>query len=250
MASRQPLTLRLLVQAVGVDPAELTAWSLYGTGYEGGQWLDAVWDHSLPEPGTATDQTIGLFLNSPTRIATAPVIGGVAGNSLSAVCMDAFLRMDADWYACLQLEIQVAAMAQQLKLTLARLGSLSRDLGFDEARFADQRDKHDWQDARRWLRDVADRAGRFLKDQQTGSASTAGKKASLEYLYENYVARRLPFEGIEQTEREFESHRKALQTLLNNLTTANNAAVQDGERRAQQILSRIAAKVRGSRSKR
>jgi hypothetical protein len=51
-------------------------------------------------------------------------------------------------------------------------------------------------------------------------------------------------------EREFEAYRKTLQSLLNNMQAAQAAAVRDGESRAQQVLSRITARVRAARAKR
>lgn len=246
-AAGRALTLRELLHAADISPTEIANWSLYGAAYEGGSNFEQYCDQPLPAPGEAADPSIGLFCQA---INAPPIPPATAVSVSGGAYADAFLRMESEWYAALQLEIQVSSAAQQLKTTVGRLGSLSRDLNFDEARYADQRDKHDWMDARRWLRDVADRASRFLKDQQTGSASVAGKRATLEYLYENYISRRQPFEGMDQAERELESHRKALQNLLNNLTSANSSAVSDGERRAQQVLSRIAAKIRSNRSKR
>jgi hypothetical protein len=40
-----------------------------------------------------------------------------------------------------------------------------------------------------------------------------------------------------------------MQTLLNNMNTAQTSATQDGERRAQLVLTRISAKARALRSK-
>ena len=127
---------------------------------------------------------------------------------------------------------------------------MNRDLSSEEARCGDQLDKRDWQDARRWLRDGAARLSRFLKDHHMGMTSTAGKRESYAAIYRQYVVPRHSFDGLAQAEREFEFHRKSLQTLLNNMNAAHSAAVQDGERRAQQVLTRIAAKVRTARAKR
>ncbi|MBL8849713.1 MAG: hypothetical protein JNG89_08510, partial [Planctomycetaceae bacterium] len=48
----------------------------------------------------------------------------------------------------------------------------------------------------------------------------------------------------------FETHRKTVQNLLLQMNSAQAAATQDGERRAQQVLQRIGAKVRAARAKR
>ena len=145
------------------------------------------------------------------------------------------------------LEVQLAAAAKQLNATLLRINSLNRDLSSDEGRAADQLDKKEWQEARRWLRDVANRVSRFLKDHHIGMTSSAGKRRSFETIYEQYVVPRRHFDGIVQSERDFEQYHKTLQTLLNNMNAAQTSATQDGERRAQQILTRIGAKVRGAR---
>ena len=249
-ANGPPLTLRTIAGSVGIDPLVVTYSSVYGLSYDGGQGANPVWDHPLTDPGPVADRTIGFFLNPPAIPTFAPSGGQLGSESMAGSWEEFFIQMETDWNAARQLEIQLAATSLQLKGTLGRVASLNRDLTSDEARFSDQRDKHDWLDARRALRDAADRASRFLKDYQTGDTSIAGKRSTYEYLYETYVVSRRPFQGLEQAAREFESHRKSLQTLLGNMSQALSAASQDGERRAQQILVRIAAKVRGSRTKR
>lgn len=248
-----PLTLRGIAWSLGMDPVSVSYLSLYGMSYDGGQGTNPVWDYSLSDPGAVPDRTIGLFCSPQAARSfpvAAPMSGQVAPDLVAADAGDCFARMHADWHSSLLLEIQLASAGLQLKGTLARVTALNRDLTSEEARFAEQRDKMDWQDARRWLRDVADRVSRFLKDYQTGDTSIAGKRSHYEYLYENYVVPQRVFQGLEQAAREFETHRKSLQTLLSNMSTAQNAANQDGERRAQQILQRMAAKTRSARTKR
>jgi len=150
----------------------------------------------------------------------------------------------------LQLEIQLGAAAKQLNAIVQRINSLNRDLSSEERRFSDNQDQREWNDTRRWLRDGMHRVSRVLKDHHVGMTSTAGKRNEYEEIYKNHIVTRTPFEGLIQAERDFEAYRKALQTLLNNMGSAQGAAVQDGERRAQQVLARIAAKVRNARTKR
>ena len=251
-ASYPPLTLRGLAWSCGIDPQAVAYSSLYGISYDGGLGANSVWDYPLIDPGSVADRSIGLFLNpviAPAP-AAAPPAYPLMSESVTVDSDDYFSRMESDWNASLLLETQMSSAGLQLKGTLGRVISLNRDLTSEEARFAEQRDKQEWMDARRWLRDVADRVSRFLKDYQTGVTSIAGKRSTYESLYENYVVPRIPFQGLERAAREFESHRKSLQTLLGNMTMAQNSASQDGERRAQQILTRMAAKVRSSRTKR
>jgi hypothetical protein len=224
-------------------------WSLYGTAYDAQQGANPALDYPIPEPGMAADPSLHIFLHTllaplaaPASMAPAIAPGGAA--------QDAFARMDAEWNLSLQLEQQLAAAAKQLNATLLRINSLNRDLSSEEGRTADQLDKKEWQDSRRLLRDIATRVSRFLKDHHIGMTSAAGKRGSFEAIYEQYVVPRRQFEGIVQAERDFEQYRKTMQTLLNHMNATQTSATQDGERRAQQILTRIAAKVRSSRAKR
>jgi hypothetical protein len=247
-ARRLALTLRRVLAAAGVAPQSVAMWSLYGAAFDAQQGANPALDYPIPEPGMAADPSLHIFLHTfpaplaaPASMAPAVAAGGAAG--------DVFARMDAEWNLSLQLEQQLAAAAKQLNATLLRINSLNRDLSSEEGRSADQLDKKEWQDARRYLRDVAARVSRFLKDHHIGMTSTAGKRGSYEAIYEQYVVPKRQFDGLVQAERDFEQYRKTMQTLLNNMNATQTSAAQDGERRAQQILTRIGAKVRSSRGK-
>ncbi|MBI3863239.1 MAG: hypothetical protein HY290_15215 [Planctomycetia bacterium] len=248
-ARRQPISLRGLLQTIGVDSQLVSVWTLYGTAYDAQLLANPAWDCPLPEPGASPDPSIGIYLKVLPAPAPAPAAPPTAGR-MQGPLEQVFARMEADWYASLQIEQQVDAAAKQLNATLMRVNSLNRDMSPEEARGSDSQDKRDWQEARRWLRDVAARVSRFLKDHTVGMTSNAGKRHGFETIYKQHVAPRVPVEGLEQAEREFEAYRKSLQNLLNNMTSANSSAVQDGERRAQQVITRVAAKIRNSRSKR
>jgi hypothetical protein len=257
--------MRAVLAALGIDPRWVAVWSLYGVPYDGQQGTNPAWDFPIPEPGAATDPSITIVLHaipvdgqarspvpaasaSPGQVASPPIAVQPAAPAPASSAV--FSQMEADWNAILQIELQLAAAAKQLNATLLRLNSLNRDLSSEEARCGDQLDKRDWQDARRWLRDGAARLSRFLKDHHMGMTSTAGKRESYATIYRQYVVPRRSYDSLAQAEREFEFHRKSLQMLLNNMNAAHSAAVQDGERRAQQVLTRIAAKVRAARAKR
>jgi hypothetical protein len=77
-----------------------------------------------------------------------------------------------------------------------------------------------------------------------GDISGAGRRRWLERLYQQCVATRQPFPGIEQARRDFESHRRLVENLEKRMQMTLAASVSEGERRAQQVLARIAAKVR------
>jgi hypothetical protein len=239
--------MRRVLAAAAIDSHQVALWSLYGAAYDGQQGANPTLDYPIPEPGAIADPSIHVYLNTlPSAVAFPParspvVVSGSGGS-------DVFSRMDAEWKLCLLLEQQLAAASKQLNGTQLRLNSLNRDLSSEEARAADQLDKKDWQDARRWLRDISARISRFLKDHHIGMTSTAGKRGAFEAIYEQYVVPRRQFEGIAQSERDFEQYHKTLQTLLNNMNAAQTTAVQDGERRAQLILQRISAKARAART--
>ncbi|MBS0264558.1 MAG: hypothetical protein JSS02_21670 [Planctomycetes bacterium] len=256
---RQPVSLRTLLYSLGIAPTEVAVWSLFGNPYDGTVLADPNWDFPIPEPGAVPDPTLVIYVRAavapavptmplayqPIAPATAaPASAGTAGPSDKA-----FERIDADWNHAQQLEQHVDAAAKQLNATLMRVNSLNRDLSPEENRSADSNDKREWQEARRWLRDVSGRIGRYLKDHTVGMTSNVGKRSNLESIYNQYIVPRRSYDGLAQAERDFETYRKNLQTLLNNLTSSNSSAVQDGERRAQQVMSRVAAKIRNSRAK-
>ena len=247
-ARRAPLTMRRILAAVAIDPRQVGMWTVYGAPIDAQQGASPALDFPIPEPGAASDPSVCIYLSMPAVVAPTSPVHQMMPQAGSVV--ERFQRMEADWNFSLQLEQQLASAAKQLNGTLLRINSLNRDLSSDEGRAADQLDKHEWQDARRALRDVAARLARFLKDHHVGMTSTSGRRGSFEAIYMQYVVPRRNFDGLAQSEREFEQYRKTMQTLLNNMNTAQTAAVQEGERRAQQILSRIAAKVRSSRTKR
>jgi hypothetical protein len=245
---RHPLTLRVLLKMVGVEPRMVASWSLYGVPNDGQEGNNAAFDYVIHEPGPAVDPTVGVYLNI-APVAAPPATAGstTTANGASA---EIFARMEAAWNASLQLETQLAGVAKQLNAMVARINSLNRDLSSEEFRYADQQDKREWQEARRWLRDIVTRLGRAIKDHSIGITSAAGKRNGFEAIYKQHVVPHRPFDGLGQAEREFEAYRKNLQNLLNNMIAVHGTAAQDGDRRAQLILTRITARVRAARSKR
>jgi hypothetical protein len=159
-------------------------------------------------------------------------------------------RIAADWNSSNQVEHQLDLARKQLHDTLVRVNVLDRDLSSEERMYGDRQDQSDWQEARRWLRDVAVRLSKLIKDHDIGMASAAGKRNNFEAIYQQVVIPRRPCEGLDAMQREFEAHRKMVQHLLLQMNSAQATATQEGERRAQQVLQRIGAKVRAARSKR
>jgi hypothetical protein len=245
---RGAVTMRRVLGAAGIDARGVAMWTLYGAAYDAQQGANPALDFPIPAPVAGVDPSIHIVVNAfvPAVVAPGPLPKAVAPSSGGN---DAFAHVNEEWNLSLVLEQQLAGAAKQLNATLLRLNSLNRDLSSDEARAADQLDKKEWQDARRWLRDIAARVSRFLKDHHIGMTSAAGKRGSFEAIYQQYIVPRRNFDALIQAERDFEQYRKTMQTLLNNMNAAQTSAVQDGERRAQLVLTRISAKARAARSK-
>jgi hypothetical protein len=245
---RGTVTMRRVLSAAGIDARSVAIWTLSGAAYDAQQGLNPTLDFPIPAPAPGADPSIHVVVNAFAPAVAAPVtMAPTVSHSPGGA--DAFARIAEEWNLSLVLEQQLAAAAKQLNATLLRLNSLNRDLSSEEGRSADQLDKKEWQDARRWLRDIAARVSRFLKDHHVGMTSAAGKRGSFEAIFEQYVVPRRNFDGLVQAERDFEQYRKTMQTLLNNMNAAQTSAVQDGERRAQVVLTRISAKARAARSK-
>lgn len=254
-ATRRPLTIRTLLTSLGADPRAVAMWSLYGVPNDAWQGTNPALDYPLPPAPPGLDPTISIYVHAapapvapiaPAEMPPSAMVSPATGAGPAAI----FERIEVAWSASLQLELQLAALAKQLNGGLMRLNATNRDLTSEENRFGDNQDKREWNDTRRLLRDGAHRIARVLKDHHIGMTSTAGKRNEFQSLYDTYVVPRKTFDGLQQTERDFDAYRKALHNLLNNMSGAQGAAVQDGERRAQQILTRIAAKVRAARTKR
>ena len=99
------------------------------------------------------------------------------------------------------------------------------------------------------LRDAENRLRACVKEFDIGDPSSAGYRRGLETIYEQFVQPKIPFASMEQTLGQFEGHRKLVVTLQGKMNNAYLGAVQNGERRAQQILARIAGKVREAGTK-
>ena len=160
-----------------------------------------------------------------------------------------FQAIEGDWQAIELLDTQLASVRKQLAAQQGKLQSLNRDLSADERVAADTLDKKDWQDARRWLRDCSAQVSRYIRDHDIGFTSAAGKRNLLEQYLRDVVTPRQAAPNLGAIQQEFEMYRKTAQVLLLSMQNASSAASRDGEQRAQQILTRVAAKMR-ARSKR
>jgi hypothetical protein len=271
------LTMQHVLAAAGVTPEEVATWSLLGGVFDALGGTNPLLDHPLPAlpPGDAGNIVVQMRprmavppismpvapvppyaapafvppVVAPAFVAAAPLAAfppAVAG--MPGTGDEMFAAFESEWQMILQAETNMAATRQQLLGLQQRLQSLNRELSPDERVNADSLDKRDWHDARRWLREGATHIARHLRDHEIGVTSGAGIRHRSEQLYNEFIVPRRPFEGMAQALKNFEQHRKNAQHLLSSMQQTLSNASRDGEQRAQQILTRIAAKVRtGSR---
>jgi hypothetical protein len=239
-SSGPAVTIRAVLSAIGIDPRIVATWYVCGTQQPGRQGMNPLLDAPLPAGAFGDNQAILVSLDPALLRAHA-----AHENALNAID-----RIAADWNAALQMEHLLDLSRKQVYDALGRINALNRDLSSEERMYGDRQDQADWQEARRWLRDVAARLSKLLKECDIGMSSAAGRRNTFESIYHQVIAPRRPCEGLDSFQREFEAHRKTIQTLLLSMGSAQTVATQDGERRAQQVLQRIAAKVRTARTKR
>jgi hypothetical protein len=219
----QRLTMRAVLLAAAVEPSCVATWYLYGVAYDGANGKSPYLDRPIPPPAPGMDPNIAVYVDMFSEV---------------------FDRIGADWAVCLQLEKHLDSLRKNLVDMAGRLKTLNRDLTFPEMLHSSNQDKKDWQEARRWLRDCSTQLSRYIKEHDVGETIYAGKKKWFEQTYKEYILPHRQFDGLEQAQKEFEMHRKLLQTLEYNMNTAFNYAALNGERRANEILKRIAQKVR------
>ncbi len=243
------LTMRRLLTAAATDPAEVDTWTVQGMAYPAQGGLNPLLDLPVPPPAPWGDPGVAVIMRTAVAapFTSPPALAPSLVNAGTADLMEAF---EADWQALLLIERQLEGVRKQLGAIQGRLQSLNRDLSPDERRHADNQDNKDWQDARRWLRDASAQVSRYIRDHDIGMVSAAGNRNRFEKIYTEHIVPRSPCEGLMAIQREFEQHRKTAQSLLLQMQAAHANAGRDGVQRAQQVLGRIAAKVRNARSSR
>ncbi len=264
---RRGLTLRMLLAAVGVDDSWAWMCSIYGVPFEGLAGASPMFDQPLARPLAGVDPSVVVQLvpvstqpiaapiaSSPMPTAEQDSRRGASSHNLGPTVVgqvaDQYEAIERDWSGCLQAEKDLAVARKQLDGVASRLNSLNRDLTPEEFRNADRLDRDEWMEARRMLRDGASRVTRFIKEQNVGDTTYIGKRRWFEQMLEQFIVPRQPCEGLVQVAREFEGHRLMLQQLVLNMNSAGSTASQMGERKAQSVLARIAAKARAGHSKR
>jgi hypothetical protein len=261
----QQLTVRRLLQTAGVDPSCVGMWQFGGMSFPGMNGANPLLDQPLPAPAPGGIPEITVVVNVPMMLppmnyfppmahvpmASAPMHAAptTAAGPMTGNHAEIFERLDIEWTAVLDLEKDLERLRKLLVDLSARMKILNRDLNSDERLYSSREDKQDWQDARRFLRDGENRLRACVKEFDIGDPSSAGYRRGLEHIYQTFVVPRVPFPGIESAVGQFEAHRKMVTTLQGKMNNAYLGAVQNGERRAQQVLARIAGKVREAGNK-
>jgi hypothetical protein len=158
--------------------------------------------------------------------------------------IEAYEHVEQDWRSSQDTEKDLARLRQQLLDMMGRLKALNRDLTGPERVHSNTQEKKDWTQARRMLRDCTNRLWKCVKAHDIGYTSSAGQRRWFEETYEKYIAPRRHFDGFLDADRAFGTYRKIVTNLHIEMSNALSIAQLDGERRAQQILARIAEKIR------
>jgi hypothetical protein len=241
----EQLTMRKLLQAVGVQPGCFSMWYLYGVAYDGMHGTNPLLNSTIPRPETGVDPNIVVCIDAPP----VDTMQHAAADTEPGSPPDVFERIEADWNASLEIEKDLTRLRKKLLDMSAKLNTLNRELSSQERLHSSSQDKKDWADVRRRLRDTDTRLRMCIKEHSIGDASRAGRRNWFEQTYLQFIVPRQQFDGMQQAQRDFESHRKLVQTLQTSMNTAYSTAAQDGERNALQVLNRIAAKVREASAK-
>lgn len=275
---RAQLTVRWLLSLTGMDPQTLAMWYVFGTPYQNAPHMQAALDAAIPQPPAGVQPEIAFVAHAAAPLMPQqpmpmphgvpmqhmphmqqPMLpqqnfdGAVPQFSNQTVSMSPEVekllhRIEAEWHSCITLERQLAGVRKKVTGLLSKIQGLDKELSPEERLHADNADVKDWQQARRWLKDVSNRANRYVKEHDIGVTSMAGRRKKFEETYKTVIEPKRPVAGLDGMLREFDSYRKSLNTLLNNMNNAYQTASQEGERRATRVLAKIRAKARGAKS--
>ena len=201
---------------------------------------------AMPGMPAALGVPVGAPLVPNGAPVAVPTIGGKHEPVIPAPAhlLEAYEHVEQDWRACQEAEKDLARLRQQCLDMMGRLKTLNRDLTGPERLHSNNQEKKDWTNARRMLRDCTNRLWKSVKAHDIGYTSSAGQRRWFEETYDKYIAPRRHFEGFQDADRAFGTYRKIVTTLHIEMTNGLSIAQLDGERRAQQILARIAEKIR------
>lgn len=251
-----PFSLFHLVHAVGLPWEALESVSLYGREWQPASFWDTMAGELLPVPTDGSRSQILLMTRDSSvaipqshPVASAPVAASISGSRAPVATSSQFSRLETDWKACQGMERQLSGLRQQLAGVVSRLSTLDRDLRPQERLAADRQQKDEWDDARRWIRDVSAKVQRCIKAHDIGITSAAGRRNLIQDRYEQSVANAGAVGDLTSCLHDVEAYRKELANLYNNMGSSLQGANTNGIQRAQRILSKIAAQVTKKRAK-
>ncbi len=241
------LTLRQVALAAGAELVQIHGALLAGVFVDAQGGANPQLDQLVPPQAPWCEIAFRMFV-----VGVYPVMASVPPPAIAAStpCIDTVISIEADWQSVMTIGVQLFSLRKQLVTLQGRLQSLNRDLSFDEYQATDSQVRREWQETRRWLSDASLTVARYIKEADAGVTSMAGSKRRMEQLVADARSGRLNPQQMANAQNEIESHRKTVINIQNQMQSALLSASRDGEQRAQQVLSRIAAKVRAHRSKR
>ncbi|MAT16473.1 MAG: hypothetical protein CMJ46_14515, partial [Planctomyces sp.] len=231
------LSLRRLLIRAGIDPAEVVSWMLQGNQYAAAGGTSPLLDHPVPPPAPGADPNIAVIcgtgtpapLAAPILAAASQTMPNAALSPMSPQLEELFRRMDDDWHKSMEIERQLDNQRKKMVDMMSKLRGLNRDLTLEESLAATSQDKTEWQTTRSWLRNSERNLSKLVKAFDIGVTSSAGQRLRFAELHEKFVGPRLPFDGIEQAQRDIEMYRKSMQTLALRVGGAQSDAAADGE---------------------
>lgn len=274
-----PLTVADLLHSAGVALPQFQAVSLYGGPWQPAAAFGPYLNHPVPLPGGDGGNEIGLLVMEQAAASPAHIPGHVPGppgvpgygqppmsgyaeqgyqgfpehtdfhdaEPPPANAAQMYDRIESSWKSAVQMERQLTGVRQKLSGMLNSLNKLDRELTPEERLSADREDKDNWEEARRWARDLAAKCHREIKQFDIGMTSAAGRKNAMQAFFEQVIEPRQPCNDLETYRREFETYRKDMVNLQRAMTSAAQAATQNGTQRSQRVLSSIGKKIRERR---
>lgn len=268
-----PFSLADILGHLAIPPQALSDVSFYGQNwYAAAECLPAL-GNPLPTPTAEMKAEISVLIHEPVASAfpyplTAPAAvdsqpefepeAEVADDpfetdleSETEPLTDSLMvqRIEAAWKSALQIERQLTGLRQKLSSIQTSLGKMDRELTADERVASDREDRDEWNDVRRWLRDLQTKCHREIKTFDVGMTSGAGVRNSLEQSFMNQIEQRKANADLFALRREFEKYRKDMASLQRSMTVTLQSASQNGTQRAQRVLGKIAGKIREMRAR-
>lgn len=244
------LTLRQVALAAGAELVQVHGVLLAGVFLDAQGGANPQLDQPVPPQAPWCEVVVRMLSSgafpvmAPVMVPPQPAMATSPPGAASA------MAIEADWSSVMTMGSQLLTLRKQLVTLQGRLQNLNRDLSFDEYQATDSQMKREWQETRRWLSDASLSLSRYIKEADAGVTTMAGSKRRMEQLVMDARSGRMTPQQMASAQNEIESHRKTVINIQNQMQSALLSASRDGEQRAQQVLSRIAAKVRASRTKR